>query len=41
MLIYLSALALKGRWKTYRDGTLLAFGITLLALVAEAIWRLF
>jgi geranylgeranylglycerol-phosphate geranylgeranyltransferase len=41
MLIYLSALVLKGRWKTYRDGTLLAFGITLLALVAEAIWQLF
>ncbi len=41
MLAYLSLLALRGRWKTYRDGTLLAFGVTLLALVAEAIWRLF
>jgi len=41
MLIYLSTLALRGRWRTYRNGTLLAFGVTLLTLVLEAVWRLF
>ncbi|MCC6032010.1 MAG: geranylgeranylglycerol-phosphate geranylgeranyltransferase [Pyrobaculum sp.] len=40
-LIYLSLIALRGRWKKYRDGTLAAFGVTLLALITEAVWRLF
>jgi 4-hydroxybenzoate polyprenyltransferase and related prenyltransferases len=40
-LIYLSLIALRGRWKKYRDGTLAAFGVTLLALTTEAVWRLF
>jgi geranylgeranylglycerol-phosphate geranylgeranyltransferase len=40
-LIYLSLIALRRRWKKYRDGTLAAFGVTLLALITEAVWRLF
>ncbi|ABL88884.1 UbiA prenyltransferase [Pyrobaculum islandicum DSM 4184] len=40
-LVYLSLEAARGRWKKYRDGTLAAFGITLLALVIEALWRLY
>ena len=41
VLVYMAYLALRGRWRTYRNGTLAAFGITLIALVAEAAWRLF
>ena len=41
MLIYFSLMALRGRWRRYRNGTLFAFGTTLLALVAEALWQLF
>ena len=40
-LIYLSLIALRGQWKKYRGGTLAAFGVTLLALITEAVWRLF
>ncbi|ACB39688.1 UbiA family prenyltransferase [Pyrobaculum neutrophilum] len=40
-LVYLSLEAARGRWRRYRNGTLAAFGVTLLALVAEALWRLF
>jgi len=39
-LIYFAVLALRGLWQKYRNGTLLAFGVTLVALVAEAVWRL-
>ncbi|AFA39630.1 4-hydroxybenzoate polyprenyltransferase-related prenyltransferase [Pyrobaculum oguniense TE7] len=41
LLVYMAYLALRGQWRTYRNGTLAAFGITLIALVAEAAWRLF
>lgn len=40
-LIYLSLVAMRGGWTTYKNGTLVAFGLTLFALVAEAIWTLF
>lgn len=40
-LAYFSAAALRGLWRRYRNGTLLAFGVTLAALIAEALWRLF
>ncbi|MFN7106053.1 MAG: UbiA family prenyltransferase, partial [Pyrobaculum sp.] len=38
MLAYLSTKALGGAWTQYKNGTLLAFATTLVALVAEAIW---
>ncbi len=40
VLIYLSLAAAGGKWEMFRSGTLLAFGITLVALAAEAVWRL-
>ncbi|AET31564.1 geranylgeranylglycerol-phosphate geranylgeranyltransferase [Pyrobaculum ferrireducens] len=41
MLLYLSIEAARGRWRRFRNGTLAAFGTTLVALVAEGLWRLF
>ncbi|MGC9050917.1 geranylgeranylglycerol-phosphate geranylgeranyltransferase [Pyrobaculum sp.] len=41
MLLYLSIEASRGRWRRFRNGTLAAFGTTLVALVAEGLWRLF
>ncbi len=41
LLIYYSFIALRGGWERYRNGTLAAFGITLITLVIEALWLLF
>lgn len=41
MLLYLSIEAARGRWRRFRNGTLAAFGATLVALVAEGLWQLF
>ncbi|MEZ0318979.1 MAG: geranylgeranylglycerol-phosphate geranylgeranyltransferase [Pyrobaculum sp.] len=41
LLLYYSAQALRGRWAAYRTGTLVAFSVTLVALLGEALWRLF
>ncbi|MCC6021048.1 MAG: UbiA family prenyltransferase [Thermoproteaceae archaeon] len=40
-LTILSVEAIRGRLEAYRTGTLVAFGATLIALAAEAAWRLF
>jgi len=41
LLLYFSASAWRGAWERYRRGTLAAFGVTLLALVVEALWLLY